>query len=244
MFYNFIEIFIKMIHNIFNLIFQVDPSEGDQMITSKLGDFSTAKALIENRDNIIGISGCRRPLPPPPSMLGLAPPHHQSIPGNRLPLSQQSLPPPHHYQQQQIPRPTYMKQADNKPAYNGRGGYPGQPIKNDIRSSSGMAPPKGPPLLSSSALQSSQLPTQQFTQPQNVPMMPNGRIGGVCADKSGGSSSSSFLGPPNGRFPQPSIPKMRPKFPMEVLHIFFKLINNFQNFNCFSIAERHYSHFK
>ncbi|KAK1131112.1 hypothetical protein K0M31_017408 [Melipona bicolor] len=53
-------------------------------------------------------------------------------------------------QQQQQPRGGFVKPADGKPPYGGRGSYPGQPLKlhgasgNDHRSH-GLLPPKGPP---------------------------------------------------------------------------------------------------
>ncbi|KOX70906.1 AF4/FMR2 family member 4 [Melipona quadrifasciata] len=53
-------------------------------------------------------------------------------------------------QQQQQPRGGFVKPADGKPPYGGRGSYPGQPVKlhgasgNDHRSH-GLLPPKGPP---------------------------------------------------------------------------------------------------
>lgn len=68
-----------------------------------------------------------------------------------------------HHPSQPPQRGGFVKPTDGKPNYEGRGGYPGQPIKHgtDI---SRLLPSKGPPLISaaaSGALTSSQLQQQQ-----------------------------------------------------------------------------------
>ncbi|KAL9877222.1 AF4/FMR2 family member lilli isoform X2 [Glossina fuscipes] len=204
---------------------RVNPSEADDDIAAKLGDYSKVKEII----NLHMSMSSNRQIPSNAVITGIVPPSASIIGGGgiglspvpaspaavtltqRLPpppppkLQHSQLQPPHHYQQQQQLRQsatTYVKQADNKPPYNGRGGYPGQPVN---RSSTGMAPPKGPP---TAALLAS-LPTTH---------MPNGR-----QSSSSSLTEKSYVGPPsisssissstthNGRFPQPSIPKNRQK---------------------------------
>lgn len=215
---------------------RVNPSEDDNKIAAKLGDYAQAKDFInlytvgisnsghgQMPANAVlpGIVPTSSPMPnvsaglaasssltgsSSTSSLRLLPPPTQS--------HQQSQQPPHHYQQQQQLRQTpYIKQADNKPPYNGRGGYPGQPVN---RLSSGMAPPKGPPSCN--------------LLPPVSPHMPNGRQPSSTST----TIEKSYLGPPtappaslssahNGRFSQPSIPKQRQKaLPSEVRKFNFK----------------------
>lgn len=212
-------------------------TEGDAEITAALGEFIDARVYINQ--STVGISrhapGAGNPrlqaplsLPQaksmghsPSSIAGAAsaPPSSASASASAsansaLPGQQQQQP---HYQQQQRP-PTYLKQADNKPPYNGRGGYPGQPMKNDIPSSSGMAPPRGPPRSSSSSSNSNSNSSSATnnassgTQPTTLgpplsTQMPNGR------------GEKSFLGPPapalvngtgSGRFVPPPAASKRP----------------------------------
>ncbi|XP_073823789.1 AF4/FMR2 family member lilliputian isoform X2 [Musca autumnalis] len=194
---------------------RVNPSEDDDDIAAKLGDYSKVKDFISLYTVGISNSGHRQmpanavlpgivPTSPASSSL-ISPMSSSSSSSSRLPPppppQSQQPPPSHHYQhQQQLRQAPYVKQADNKPPYNGRGGYPGQPVN---RSSSGMAPPKGPP---GSLL------------PPSSTHMPNGRQ----TSSSSSSSEKSYLGPPpaaassssatlNGRFSQPSIPKQRQK---------------------------------
>ncbi|KQS70019.1 AF4/FMR2 family member 4 isoform X2 [Drosophila erecta] len=196
-------------------------TEGDAEITAALGEFFEARVYINNQT--VGISrsapGAGNPrlqpnMPPQGKSLGHSPSSASASAAagptsasatTALPGQQQQ-----HYQQQQRP-PTYVKQADNKPPYNGRGGYPGQPMKNDIPSSSGMAPPRGPPRSSSSNSNSSSatnnassggVPASTPLGPPLSTQMPNGR-------------EKSFLGPPapalhngtGGRFVPPAASK-------------------------------------
>lgn len=212
---------------------RVNPSEDDDKISAKLGDYSKARDFINLYTVGISNSGHRHmpnavlpgivptssPLPnvsagvaTSASSTGSSSSSSSSqrlLPPPPPQTQQQSQQPPHHYQQQQqqLRQTPYVKQADNKPPYNGRGGYPGQPVN---RLSSGMAPPKGPP--SGSLL------------PPATTHMPNGRQ----TSSSASSVEKSYLGPPtassssssathNGRFSQPSIPKQRQKpLPPEV----------------------------
>ncbi|XP_053959437.1 AF4/FMR2 family member lilli isoform X2 [Anastrepha ludens] len=175
---------------------RVNPSEVDDDISAKLGDHS--KAIEFMNTDAVGVQ--------PSSNNALLSSHIQtsasslaggngvnsaSMPANASSSSQRLLAGPpgsqppqqssqqtHHYQQQlrQLP---YLKQADNKPPYNGRGGYPGQPVKNDFRSSSGMAPPKGPP------------PTSTITTAV-------GSGNNNCSSSSSGATTSLPPPPPNG----------------------------------------------
>lgn len=192
---------------------RVNPSEVDDDITAKLGDHSKAIEFMTTEG--VGVQ--------PSSNNALLASHIQtsasssaggnnignvSMSTNLLSSSHRSLAGPavsqtlqqttqqtHHYQQPLRQQP-YLKQPDNKPPYNGRGSYSVQSVKNDLRPSSGMAPPKGPPPL---------LPP------------PSGVIGGNTGNSSSLSSTSllpppsnGYLGPPkstaplhNGRFPKP-----------------------------------------
>lgn len=229
---------------------RVNPSEDDDKISAKLGDYSKARDFINLYTVGISNSGLRQ-MPANAVLPGIVPtssPLPNAIAGvisssgtsstssqRLLPpppsqSQQQSQQPPHHYQQQQqLRQAPYVKQADNKPPYNGRGGYPGQPVN---RLSSGMAPPKGPP--SGTLL------------PPSTTNMPNGR--------QTSSADKSYLGPPtvssisstthNGRFSQPSIPKLRQKpLPPEVSsfnNIFTSF--HFNIYTCkliYSFSERH-----
>lgn len=221
---------------------RLNPSEGDAEITAALGEFIDARDHMNN--STVGIyrqapgASSNARLQAPPKGFGNSSSSSSSsnisssasiiasssassssssalVPG-QLATSQQQQQQQQHYQQQQR-APTYLKQADNKPPYNGRGGYPGQPMKNDIQSSSGMAPPRGPPRSSSSNNSSSATnnattaaaaaATSATTlSPLGPPMstqMPNGR-------------EKSFLGPPapalpnGGRFVPPAASSKRP----------------------------------
>lgn len=223
---------------------RLNPSEGDAEITAALGEFIDARDHMNN--STVGIyrqapgasSNARLQALPKgfgnssssssissssASIIASSSASSSSssalVPG-QLATSQQQQQQQQHYQQQQR-APTYLKQADNKPPYNGRGGYPGQPMKNDIPSSSGMAPPRGPPRSSSSnnnnnnnsssatnnATTAAAAATSATTlSPLGPPMstqMPNGR-------------EKSFLGPPapalpnGGRFVPPAASSKRP----------------------------------
>lgn len=194
---------------------RLNPSEVDDTITNTLGDYAQARDLIGlysnnisgNRPGIVlpGIVPTTSPLSSN-SATSSGSGSYSTFSSSSSSQQQQSQrqPPPHHYAQP--PRqPSYIKQADNKPPYNGRGGYPGQPVKNDIRSSSGMAPPKGPP------------PGAGMLKPPSTTQMPNGR-----SSSSASSAEKSYLGPPvpsssqNGGFSQPQIPKFSKKPPSDI----------------------------
>ncbi|KAL7739011.1 hypothetical protein ACLKA6_017687, partial [Drosophila palustris] len=221
---------------------RLTPGEADPEITAALGEFIDARDHMNN--STVGIyrqapsaSNARLQAPPKgfAGVIGVnssttasnssasvsassSASSSASVPG-QLPTSQQQQQQQQHYQQQQR-APTYLKQADNKPPYNGRGGYPGQPMKNDIPSSSGMAPPRGPPRSSSSSSSSSSsnnnnsssatnnatASTTSASSPLGPPIstqMPNGR-------------EKSYLGPPapalsnGGRFVPPAASGKRP----------------------------------
>ncbi|XP_030766715.1 AF4/FMR2 family member 4-like isoform X2 [Sitophilus oryzae] len=142
---------------------KVYPSSTDRVshaIHSTLGDFSYMRDYL-NKDSsgLIGVDG----VPPSP---GPAHPVHQSPPLNgntaaRLQASpdnryefkkphQQMHPPPQGHQ-----RGGYVKPAEGKPPYLGRGGYPGQPVKRGAggapgHRANGLVPAKGPPSLNPS----------------------------------------------------------------------------------------------
>nr|CAI5848806.1 unnamed protein product [Callosobruchus analis] len=108
----------------------VNPSAADpvtQQIQSKLGDFQRVRPFLSSTsDNgLIGVDG----VPPSPGAGSCAPPSGSEF--KKPHQQQQSQPhplPPHH--SHQPPRGGYVKPADGKPPYGGRGGYPGQPVKH------------------------------------------------------------------------------------------------------------------
>ncbi|XP_067620130.1 AF4/FMR2 family member lilli isoform X2 [Eurosta solidaginis] len=204
---------------------RVNPSEVDDDITAKLGDHS--KAIEFMTTDAVGVQPSSNNalltshIPTSASSSSSASGNPTSIPASSSSSSQrlmscptssqasqpqQSTPQLRHYQQQ-LP---YRKQTDNKPPYSGRGGYPGQPVKNDLRSSGGMAPPKGPPLLlppptSTISTASINSVTRNSSSPGNnsgtntaglLPPPPNGYVGPP--------KSSAPLH--NGRFSKP-LPK-------------------------------------
>lgn len=141
--------------------FQADP---DPQIQSKLGNYHLVKHLLDEPKRLIGIDGI--PQSPAPSPTSPAPSAHKSGVGGRncSPSSGQEFKKPgglrgssasssssaggssaaSHQQ-----RGGFVKPADGKPPYGGRGGYPGQPVKhgggsNDHRNH-GLLPAKGPP---------------------------------------------------------------------------------------------------
>ncbi|XP_044315762.1 AF4/FMR2 family member lilli isoform X2 [Drosophila rhopaloa] len=230
-------------------------TEGDAEITAALGEFIEARVYINQ--STVGISRnapgagnprLQAPLPLQAKSLGHSPSSASSgstsasSATSALPGQQQQQ----HHQQQQRP-PTYLKQADNKPPYNGRGGYPGQPMKNDIPSSSGMAPPRGPPRSNSSSNSNSSsatnnassggVPASTVLGPPLSTQMPNGR-------------EKSFIGPPpptlhNGtdrRFVPPAVSKrpgagQQPPPPeKDVNKIFSDIANSFSFTPLTSIA--------
>lgn len=139
--------------------FQADP---DPQIQSKLGNYHLVKHLLDEPKRLIGIDGIPQSPAPSPT-----PSAHKSGTGGRncSPSSGQEFKKPgglrgssassssssaggssaaSHQQ-----RGGFVKPADGKPPYGGRGGYPGQPVKhgggsNDHRNH-GLLPAKGPP---------------------------------------------------------------------------------------------------
>ncbi|XP_043949922.1 AF4/FMR2 family member lilli isoform X2 [Drosophila biarmipes] len=236
-------------------------TEGDAEITAALGEFVEARVYINNQT--VGISRSapgagnprlQAPLPPPGTFnLGHSPSSasasasasssaagsNSASAGSALPGQQQQQQQQHqHYQQQQRPS-TYLKQADNKPPYNGRGGYPGQPMKNDIPSSSGMAPPRGPPRSSSSnSASNSSSATNNNASGGGVPAS-SAPLGPPLSTQMPNGREKSFLGPlppalhngTGGRFVPPAASK-RPATgqapPPEFLNkIFSDIANSF-----------------
>ncbi|XP_017047393.2 LOW QUALITY PROTEIN: AF4/FMR2 family member lilli [Drosophila ficusphila] len=196
-------------------------TENDAEITAALGEFGEARVYINQ--STVGISrnapaGAVNPrlqapplLPPQgksPSASASASAASSSAGSANLGLPNQQQQQQQHYQQQQRPS-TYLKQTDNKPPYNGRGGYPGQPMKNDIPSSSGMAPPRGPPR--SSANSSSSNSSSSATNNANSSQQPT-LLGPPLSTQTPNGREKSFLGPPapalhngtGGRFVPPA----------------------------------------
>ncbi|XP_029674647.1 AF4/FMR2 family member 4 isoform X1 [Formica exsecta] len=138
-------------------------ADPDPQIQSKLGNYHLVKHLLDEPKRLIGIDGI--PQSPAPSPTPSA--HKSSTGRNCSPSSGQEFKKPgglrgssgssssssaggssatSHQQ-----RGGFVKPADGKPPYGGRGGYPGQPVKhgggsNDHRNH-GLLPAKGPPPL-------------------------------------------------------------------------------------------------
>ncbi|XP_072756554.1 uncharacterized protein Lilli isoform X2 [Anoplolepis gracilipes] len=139
-------------------------ADPDPQIQSKLGNYHLVKHLLDEPKRLIGIDGIPQSPAPSPT-----PSSHKSGTGGRncSPSSGQEFKKPgglrgsstsssssvggssssamSHQQ-----RGGFVKPADGKPPYGGRGGYPGQPVKhgggsNDHRNH-GLLPAKGPPL--------------------------------------------------------------------------------------------------
>ncbi|XP_011501566.1 PREDICTED: AF4/FMR2 family member 4-like [Ceratosolen solmsi marchali] len=134
---------------------QVNPDAHDrttQQIQSKLGNYSLVKHLLDEPKRLIGIEGV--PASPAPVSSG-----HPRLPSSRgSPSSAQEFKKPGaSVTGAPIPAPSvtssqrggFIKPADGKPPYGGRGGYPGQPVKHGGSSgehrSHGLIPAKGPP---------------------------------------------------------------------------------------------------
>lgn len=128
----------------------------DPQIQSKLGNYSLVKHLLDKPKRLIGIDGIPQspasPMPSPhksgadSSGRSCSPSSGQEFkkPGGLRGTSAASSSSASHQQ-----RGGFVKPADGKPPYLGRGGYPGQPVKhgggsNDHRSH-GLLPAKGPP---------------------------------------------------------------------------------------------------
>lgn len=81
---------------------------------------------------------------------------------------------PHHYHQNPPPRNNFLKPSDSKPPYNGRGGYPGQSVKHEVHTSSGIGTAKGPPPLPPPSIQQNGRTNDKQTNLS--PIVPNGRL--------------------------------------------------------------------
>lgn len=199
---------------------RLNPSEDDDEIASKLGDYSTIKDLIKSQMlntpvltginppsasaicggsscvGIVGTMGAGAPAPPamPPAPPSLSANHRQLPP-----------PPPHqsqHYRPQQPSNYAKHQGVNKQQPYNGRGGYPHQSMN---RSNSGMAPPKGP----------SSHGGQPLLPPPSQPFaghMPNGRYNAsnvAPADGHKSYPSNNNIHPHNthnGRYPAHQLP--------------------------------------
>jgi hypothetical protein len=121
---------------------RVNPSSTDpvtQQIQSKLGDFQRLKPFLDHKD-LIGVDG----VPPSPGVPNGPSSRHNPFMSNlpssggassRLqpspePRNMEFKKPHHHQMHHQHQRGGYVKPADGKPPYEGRGGYPGQPVKH------------------------------------------------------------------------------------------------------------------
>ncbi|KAL0111583.1 hypothetical protein PUN28_013046 [Cardiocondyla obscurior] len=151
--------------NLFRAPVRVNP---DPQIQSKLGPYSLVKHLLDKPKRLIGIDGI--PPSPAPSPKSPAPSPKSPTPSSHKPGSDNSGRSCSPSSGQEFKKPGelrgasgasssssashqqrggFVKPADGKPPYGGRGGYPGQPVKhgggsNDHRSH-GLLPAKGPP---------------------------------------------------------------------------------------------------
>lgn len=170
--------------------FQLSPSEGDKKLISRLGDFSVAQHLMDEskRFNIYGISSSPATPVRPSSQSKIQQPQQQQQPlqpvSSVIPQQQNSSSTtgssggnnsrPHHYHQNPPPRNNFLKPSDSKPPYNGRGGYPGQSVKHEVHTSSGIGPAKGPPPLPPPSIQQNGRTNDKQTNLS--PIVPNGRL--------------------------------------------------------------------
>ena len=139
------------------LVFQVNPDSQDrttQQIQSKLGNYSVVRHLLEDPKRLFGIDGVpASPAPAHPSRLasgsGSSTRSSPSSQEFKKPGGPRSSSNSNSSSHGSAHRGGFVKPADGKPPYGGRGGYPGQPVKhgsssNDHRSH-GLLPAKGPP---------------------------------------------------------------------------------------------------
>ncbi|XP_076676576.1 AF4/FMR2 family member lilliputian isoform X3 [Andrena cerasifolii] len=141
---------------------RVNPDARDsttQQIQSKLGNYSLVKHLLDEPKRLIGIEGV------PPSPAPSPAPSSLRTSSSTVGSNSRSSPSGQEFKKPGGPRTSssssssssssghqrggFVKPADGKPPYGGRGGYPGQPVKhggnsNDHRSH-GLLPAKGPP---------------------------------------------------------------------------------------------------
>lgn len=139
-------------------MFQINPSSNDrvsQQIQSNLGNYALVKNLLDNsHSRYIGIDG----VPPSPAPGGasasavasrLQPQPEFKKPHQSNSSSNGSSSRSNHHHHQSAARGGFIKPADGKPPYEGRGGYPGQPVKHgsgtNNHRSNGIVPAKGPP---------------------------------------------------------------------------------------------------
>ncbi|XP_071559903.1 uncharacterized protein Lilli isoform X3 [Temnothorax nylanderi] len=173
--------------NLFRAPVRVNP---DPQIQSKLGNYSLVKHLLDQPKRLIGIDG----IPPSPAPSPTPSAHKSGTdssgrscspssgqefkkPGGLRGTSAASSSSSASHQK----RGGFVKPADGKPPYNGRGGYPGQPVKhgggsNDHRNH-GLLPAKGPP------------PPTQPSSVGNNGTLPIGNSGGSVGNLGGSGGS-------------------------------------------------------
>ncbi|XP_075234470.1 AF4/FMR2 family member lilliputian isoform X2 [Lycorma delicatula] len=160
---------------LFAPIFKVKPSAEDpvsQQIQSQLGHYELVKPLLEDSKRTAGLLGSDGIPPSPAPALNSSstssssssssssrlmmdfkrPTSSSNSSSNANNHSQNRSAHHHHHQHASTTRGGFVKPADGKPAYGGRGFYPGQPLKHGNGGSSGrdhksisIVPAKGPP---------------------------------------------------------------------------------------------------
>ena len=156
-------------------MFQVNPDNQDRttlQIQSKLGNYSLVKHLLDEPKRLFGIEGASAS----PAPLGASSSRLPSVPnpGRNSQSSQEFKKPGSGPRSSSTAsssisatagtsshashRGGFVKPAEGKPPYGGRGGYPGQPVKhggnNNDHRSHGLVPAKGPPPPSHSSASS------------------------------------------------------------------------------------------
>jgi hypothetical protein len=205
---------------------RVNPSSTDpvtQQIQSKLGDFQRLKPFLDHKD-LIGVDG----VPPSPGVPNGPSSRHNPFMSNlpssggassRLqpspePRNMEFKKPHHHQMHHQHQRGGYVKPADGKPPYEGRGGYPGQPVKHGSgitnHRSNGILPAKGPPQSSPNS-SASLLPSNNSSS----------RIHNSGVRNHPRNTFEQNQGPPPG--PRESLPSATPNTDME--NIFKEMID-------------------
>ncbi|XP_044737573.1 AF4/FMR2 family member lilli isoform X2 [Chrysoperla carnea] len=195
---------------------RVNPSSNDhvsQHIQNNLGSYAIVQKILEQDNSthtrLIGIDG----VPPPSPAPGGAPASavasrlqpqpefkkpHQNSSNSSSNSSSSNRTNSHHHQS--ASRGGFIKPADGKPPYEGRGGYPGQPVKHGTGTnnhrSNGIAPPKGPPTQISSSSSSSRLHNAGRTLPRihlDHSSTSSRSSGGNSNNNSNSNNSSSLL---------------------------------------------------
>ncbi|KAL3267151.1 hypothetical protein HHI36_011290 [Cryptolaemus montrouzieri] len=196
-----------------------------RQIQSKLGDFTKMKQFLDINKGMMGVD---QGFPVYQTNAQQQQRHHSSITNSansasRLQPAPESRPEfkkPHHHPSHNHQRGGYVKPADGKPPYEGRGGYPGQPVKHGSgianHRSNGILPAKGPPLGNppqGSSLSSSSASSYSSSTSRQVHHGTGSRPNHIPYDQDQGSTTG----------PRESLPSATPA-PADMENIFNEMI--------------------